>query len=719
MKKHLQARLSSTGLASVPTMVGLIGVTTLFAWLPSAAGVNTPGPEPVMTTSVLAEPTIDAQAFKKKYQSAMRVNSKKEMERLVRVNLDDASIWIIELAYGQKVSPNPDKLALFDSLKETWNDSIKTEFPMEMWRFFDAMDRDATKEYNAMVAKYDKLVTEYFKVEKAEGGPDPKKYTEIAARFETLAEELAEFQCVYYESQAWSFAGFNWDDGNAKEHMDLNRACMAYHYMLQTREEIGLLDSLYKRTKPRYLDLVARGYGPGAKVGAGPEAEAGPDEPVEVSDVNRIQMEFALLEDPFEFKRPNYLVDEHYPLWLPFFLADVGSETPAVLRFAPMWERSGLTINARRQSSAKIYIDVDGDRERTEVDVEVPLKGKMEAVHVEIQVDGKPRHQAFWAQTGQEKDQYQNLESNLAGNDNMYGIYATPGGSMQGMLDDTLVRIIDEDMDGVYGGKPLGYLHVGMTKDSLHTEFDTMLIGSSKRAVPFSRYAKIDKQWYDLKSEDDGTVLAASKVELQTGELKLKFKGPKPTFLVLQGTGTMDDVLFDLVGSSTLEVPTGEYRLLTGMIAEGKKKQLKKILIVAGEGTPTWTVTEGKTTEVALGGPFGFDFKADVDPKGCQVIGDTVCIIGAAGERYERPWLCKPRPLAAARVPGNKRGSKPQKMPITGDTMEVAKKGWNVTWFPKDLAIDVKGVEGAVEVQLTEKKHSMFGKITSEWLLFD
>ncbi len=51
--------------------------------------------------------------------------------------------------------------------------------------------------------------------------------------------------------------------------------------------------------------------------------------------------------------------------------------------------------------------------------------------------------------------------------------------------------------------------------------------------------------------------------------------------------------------------------------------------------------------------------------------------------------------------------------------MEVAKKGWNVTWFPKDLAIDVKGVEGAVEVQLTEKKHSMFGKITSEWLLFD
>ena len=115
---------------------------------------------------------------------------------------------------------------------------------------------------------------------------------------------------------------------------------------------------------------------------------------------------------------------------------------------------------------------------------------------------------------------------------------------------------------------------------------------------------------------------------------------------------------------------------------------------------------------VELGGPFAFDFKADQDPKGCQVIGKTVAIVGKAGERYERPWLCVPKPLAAARKAGAKKGTKPTKMPSVDNTLD----GYDPTWFPKDLAIDVKNAEGGLEVQLTEKKNKLFGKISSPWL---
>ena len=717
MKQH-PTPLRSPQSARFVSILGLSAacLSGLSLWALAGPGVApaVPGPGP-MTTAAAGSSVEDAAEFKKKFKAAQKVNSKKEMEKLVRSNVDSASQWIIEVALGHKISPNPDKQALFDALKESWNGSIKTEFPMEMWRYYDAMDADAIKEYHQLEKGYNKLVTQYFDEQKAENGPDPKKLTELAARFESLAGDLAAAGCTYYESQAWSFAGFNFDEDNAKEHQDLKKACMAYHYMLQSREQIGLIDSLYKRTKPRYRALVQLGHGPEGS-GKGPgNPEAKPDEPVEVAEIQRIPLEFAMLEEIDEFERPNYFADDHYQLWHSFFLREVGSEEPAVLRFAPIWERTGKKITAIRDSSSKIFIDLDGDRERGEDDVDVPTKGQLAPVHLQFEVDGKPRHVAFHAQVGQEKDQYQGNEINLQGSDTQYPVFASPGGTMQGTLGGETIRIIDEDLDGNYGGKPVGYFHSGMTKGTFHHEFDSMLIGKSKRALPYSRYVKVDKQWYDIKTVEDGTRLEAQAIDLPTGEMKLKFKGPKPTFMVLQGTGTNGGVLVDILASKTVEVPVGEYQLLTGMIAEGKKMQRKKILIIAGEETPTWTVEEGKTTEVELGGDFGFDFKADVDSKGCQVWGNSVCIVGERGERYERPYLCVPKPLAAARIPGKKRGSKPEKMGVFSGNEEATKK----SWFPPDLSIDLKGVDGAVEVQLSEKKHPLFGKITSEWLPFD
>ena len=45
--------------------------------------------------------------------------------------------------------------------------------------------------------------------------------------------------------------------------------------------------------------------------------------------------------------------------------------------------------------------------------------------------------------------------------------------------------------------------------------------------------------------------------------------------------------------------------------------------------------------------------------------------------------------------------------------MEV-ENGWSKVWFPLDCEFEVNN-ENAVELQLTEKKNELFGKLESDW----
>ncbi|MEZ5976099.1 MAG: hypothetical protein R3E96_15035 [Planctomycetota bacterium] len=458
--------------------------------------------------------------------------------------------------------------------------------------------------------------------------------------------------------------------------------------------------------------MVAKGYGPEGALppGADEVPEAAP------TQFESVPLTFEMIADPYAWQRPNYFNDEHYQQWNSVYAGVVGSETLQVLRYEPLWKRTGKDIRFIRDGSSKFYIDINGDHARDEGDVDVPIKGKLTPIRVDLDIEGVKHSMGFYIETGQEQDQYQGLQSNLSGNDNNFGIYTTPGGSMVGTVAGEPIRIIDEDCDGVYGGAVAPFLHVGLTKGVTHPEFDSMIVGKGSVAQPFSRLSKLAGQWYELKPSADGASLEVGKVTPTVGSVKLKFKGPKPNWLILQGTGNNADVLFDIAQSAEVEVPAGEYKLLAGMIAKGKKRQLQTVLILPGADTPTYTVQGGEATEINLGGPFGFDCLLDVDPKGCVVLGNSVVVTGVAGERYERPWLCVPSPEVSVRLPGTKKGSKPEKMLPVSDTMSVPDKGWGITYFPQDLAVDLKGVSDKVEVKLSQKKHPLFGKIESDWL---
>ncbi|MFT4647487.1 MAG: hypothetical protein ACI9X4_000700 [Glaciecola sp.] len=682
-----------------------------------------PSAQPSVQPGSASVPEEARAVFRKKFKNAIKISATKEMERLVRSNLAEATVWIVELAYAQVIRPLDTQAELFASIETTWNKVKRTEFPAEMRRFYESLQGGEFKLYANLTKDYNELVAEYYVALKEEGGPKPTAMIDCAARFDRLTDDFDGMRCDYYASQCAAYSGVSWDKDRAKDLQDLSKACKAYGYMIESRKRMGLKDNLLNQAMPRHNELKKLGYGEGGdgptsdgNDAGGPNPDAGP---AAASDFANIPLEFELLEGIKQFQRPNYFVDEHYPLWHSFYLREVGSSNNNFLRFGPMIAKAGLPISARREGSAKMYIDMDGDEKMGEGDLDIPVKGKLEAVHIKLPVEGRTQHFAFFVQTGQEKDQYQGLETNLQPNDTQVALYTTPAGSMVGTVGGETLRIIDEDMDGVYGGKVNPYGHVGMTESLFQPEFDSMVIGNSKRALPWSRYAIIGKQWFDIHSVNDGTSLGAAPVTLTTGTIQLKFKGPKPAFVIVQGLGSLSEAFFDIAVSSKVEVPAGEYKLLVGMLTKGKKQQLQKVLMVPGSSDISWKVGSGETVKVELGGPFKFDFGCDADSKGCQVIGSTVAVVGSAGERYERPWLCVPRPKASGRKAGAKRGSKAEKMPAVTSTEKVAEKGWVVTWFPGDLPIDIKNAEGSVEVQLTQKKHPMFGRITSDWLPFE
>jgi hypothetical protein len=325
---------------------------------------------------------------------------------------------------------------------------------------------------------------------------------------------------------------------------------------------------------------------------------------------------------------------------------------------------------------------------------------------------------AFLAQVGNKQDQYQRIEVNFDASDTAYTIYTTSASSVVGDLAGTPIRVIDDSMDAVYGSLPLTWGEPGLTPENFQPEMDCILVGSDKRARPWSEIQEIGGKWYRLDPDKIGSSIQATPLRVETGTLKLDFKGATATWVVVRGSGELlKNSYFDLVdgGSKGVQVPVGRYTLFYGEVRKGKKRQVQKTLILPGKSTPSFEVKKGETSVVSLGAPFGFDFRFRRDGDKLTVDGKTVVVVGKNQERYERAWNCVARPEVVWRKKGSRAGSKPEKMPVLSGTEGIEKYGWEATWFPLDCEIDLKLEKNPIEVQLVEKRHDLFGKIESAW----
>jgi hypothetical protein len=440
--------------------------------------------------------------------------------------------------------------------------------------------------------------------------------------------------------------------------------------------------------------LLAAMFGP-----TGPQ-EGGPP-----PDSRQMPMSFEIVGDMEAYQRPTWGNDVDYTGWPEWPLGRVGDAKDFPNK---------LGLRAIRSEASKVKIDVDGDGTG---DVDVPLTGNIAPVRMKIGAGAAARDWGLLLVNGMDKDRYQGFETDRSIRTESGQLFFAPAASVVGMLDKTAIRVLDDNFDGTYGGPPMVWGWVGTLENEPQPEMDSVLIGNSKRARPWSQVQQIDGKWYRFVTTDFGTKFTYWPIEVQTGLLKLEFKGPKPAYVIVQGKDKDNaDTYFDLVegGSSGVALPEGKYGLYFGLLRQGKRREVTKCVILPKKGMEDVYVEAGKTAVLKLGGPFGFDFVATDDGDSITLIGKTVGVTGVGGERYARFWGAAPHPEVSVRKLGGRKAEKTEKTEWITDQDQLV-KGWEYCWFPFDRVVPKKLANEKVEVQLYEKKNKLLGELDSGW----
>ncbi|MFT7670972.1 MAG: hypothetical protein ACI8X5_003687 [Planctomycetota bacterium] len=637
-------------------------------------------------------------AFKK----AMAISATSEMERLVKKNEFEATLWLLDVAKGISTKPTEVNHNQMTALRAAWKKALGTKFADNIYEYYSLIDPLYRVERGKLNMRYDKAWKRYGKNLETK---DQTTFGVLYGEFEGLAGAFADLGDNYYSSQSWLMAYSCVNEDARGKKADLYKCCAALKGCLEQRKIVDLKDRSFSSASTSYDTLKAKGYDRDEQNDDDPGGgDAPPVNPTTEGKGSQIVLSFDLIDDVDTFSRPSYYDDEVYNLWARLFFKGTGSTA----KISSMGKVSPSVI---RTASASAMVDTDGDGTG---DLAIPMRGKIDPIEFEIGEGSERRKWGALVTVGTQADIYQNINVSMQPTDDQMTVYLAPAASMLGTINEIAVRIIDENMDGIYGSVPLMWGHDGMTKGIMHPEFDTFVIGDAKRALPWSEYQKIGDSWYRLEVLNGGGALKFFPTELETGKVKFSFKGPKPTWMIFKGSDEYENSYFDVL-DKTVELPTGNYTFFCGEVRKGKKLQTIKSLIVPGEGMRGWRIEAGKTTEIEMGGPFKFDFLFDEDPETISVAGKSIAITGIAGERYERTWNCVPKPTASYRKPGAKKGSKPEKFGIVMTQEEMSEGGWSSAWFPKDLDLKKKGKLDKSELALAEKKNKLFGKIGSDW----
>jgi hypothetical protein len=644
-------------------------------------------------------------AFKTKFKALMEKGAKPEMEKLVKSESAHAAAWIARAYEILADRPDdPEALALSTDLGAAWKAAMKTTFPEKEKEFFAALAGQNKKDRVDLRKRIDQKLGE---MEANSDKRDALVYANLVDEIELLAQAFGQVGDFYYSSEAWLAYAACYDEALRGTSAELKFAFKGYENAINARTKVDLNDSRQDEAMKRKAALAAKGADK-----SGPSA--GKDEPgappTDAGATVNVPLNFEVVPTADAYQRPLYTGDELYLLWAGLEFKGKGSSatfqnTPG----APMLFRVG---------ASDVRVDTDGDGKGDgPADEKVPLTGNIAAVKVNVGKGTDARPWAFLAVTGTQQETYQGIAMNRAPADTQMTIYTLGAASVTGVLDTVPIRILDDSMDAVYGSIPQTYGFAGLTKDNFQPEMDSVVLGTSKRARPWSEFQEVNGKWWKFEPADAGKSIKASPVKVDLGTLKLDFKGGiAPTWLIVRGANEMKNSFFDISegGAKGVQLPIGRYTLYYGEIQKGKAKQMQKILVLPPKNAANYDVKKGETTVVTLGAPFGFDFRTTNVEGKLTVEGASVVVTGSQGERYERAWQCVPHPEVGWRKKGTKKASKYERMGIVQDSDAVTKLGWQAAWFPMNIDLDVKG-QGDVEVQLVDKKHPLFGKVESEW----
>ncbi|HKX45548.1 MAG TPA: hypothetical protein VJP77_02515, partial [Planctomycetota bacterium] len=648
--------------------------------------------------------------FQAQYRKAAEIVALDQMSRLIRQNPNNAVSWVVTTA--ELLADNPSEQAGKDmtALKRGWKEAQGTEFPARMERYFSLLSPELKRTRRTELRPaWDRLLADWQRIEKEPRSPQRDAFAGQAGDdLLKLGEAFEKVGDAYFASQAYMVGAIAWDEPSLGEASDPVKVLAGYRKAVALRESVDLKDVYYAQSKNRLESLEAL-YG---------AAESGPAlDPAEVAKrIPGVELggpplsltaTFQAVPSPAPFERPGWSADEAYPSWEPLFLQAEGS----IFRFDRMGDASPRVV--RKAASQVVFESADG------TEVEIPLTGRNELIEVVLppRENAPERRWGLVVRQPADKEYYHDIEVNYAANTDNMTLFMTPGAAMAYSVGETPVLVLDDNLDGLYGSAPYSYTALGVAEGEYQPEFDSVVVGGAKRAVPFSKFLKIGAQWFQWESLDGGTRLELVPATVQTGRLKLRYKGPKLAWLVVAGVGRLEGTYFDLLSDKDgVEVPIGQYALLGGGVREGKRLDVQKAVILPGKDTPRWSVEAGQVAEVALGEPFGFDFAFEPSPDNVVLKGGSVTVTGVAGERYHRLWNATVRPEASVREAGGKKSTKPEELERVLTQDELYDGRFVTVWHPKDATLPHPFGTEAVEVQLVQKKHDLFGKLESAWL---
>lgn len=640
--------------------------------------------------------------FMKLFEQAREINDKGEMRRLVSKHYDSAITTSVEICQEIARRSNDTLEDQISALAAAWRKAHKSSFVDDMYSLYSLTLKGAYKKaHQDLLERWYPMQQTYAN---ASSSKDDPKLTELGNEFLPMGDAFAELGDGFMAATCYRSGGYCFDETNRKEGADLKLACEAWGKFLDNWSGLQLKGDAFTQIKIRFEQLEFEGYGDPSK---GPDARAKAKAAANPEyQPKPINASFELVDSIASVQRPIYSGDENYQLWPSIYLQKKGtSATFATLK--------DLSPKVLRTSYAKAYIDLNGDGEG---DVEIPLGGKITPVRFKLGEGSEAREWAFLATVGLERDTYQGFDFNLGPTDDAMIIYFAGAGSIVGLIGETPIRVIDDNCDGRYGSKPMSWNYVGTAADSFQLDVDSLVVGESKIAVPWSELLKVDDRWYKLNSNEGGTDIVVARADVESASLKLSMKGPKADWVIVQGTGSLENCFYR-VGKKGVEVPAGSYKLYCGQVSKGKRRSMMKALMLPSTSMRSWTVKPGQTTTLELGGPFGFDFTFKQDDETVSVIGDSIVVTGKNGETYQRLWGCVVQPEVFVRRQGAKKGKGAVKMKpvLSQQELEMHQNDRRWTWFPitKDFNKKKKGQD--VELQLFQKKNRLFGKIQSDW----
>ncbi len=320
--------------------------------------------------------------------------------------------------------------------------------------------------------------------------------------------------------------------------------------------------------------------------------------------------------------------------WMVGVLAGNGSSS-----HLPWFNSQPIYMTRDGASDFGISINANSPNDDTQ---EIKPSGKPKPSKFFLDADKKKPY-AMWFFQGSDKERHFQLEANLAPSTDYATIGYLSAASWTTEIAGERVTFYDDNSNGkLFESDPfelgLKVYTAGNTRDGTSVpSLDSMRVGKRGKRVPFSQFVQIGEQWLYLELAKDGTAVQSRPFHaefLKTGTLKLDWDGSKstsPDSLIVRGRGALSAAMFDVSSGKAINVPVGEYELISGRILNGKGARLQHAGIAPGTAEPT-LVEEGKEGVIEAGAPFTISFeRSPVEDGHVLVDGTTLAVKDRSG----------------------------------------------------------------------------------------